>query len=105
MTAARQNQKRTAIVDFGSQPEADRKLVQAKDRRRCIASIQRSLQAPLVRAMPHSGGGDTSGDTIHGLREGRVPGWFGETRGLAPLPGALPKRSSRLDGAAAFPDA
>jgi hypothetical protein len=47
MSEPRQNQKRTAIVYFGSQQEDYLKLVQAENRREFMAFIQQPLQAQL----------------------------------------------------------
>ena len=80
MPEVRHNQKRTAIVYFGSQQEDYLKLVQTDDRSRFIEFIQRPLQAQLVLEMHNNGCADTSRYTVHGLRERRVQGWIGETR-------------------------
>jgi len=80
MPEARQNQKRTAIIYFGSQQEDYLKLVKDQDRRAFIDYIQRPLQEQLVPQMHHAECSDTSCYTVHGLRERRVEGWSGQTQ-------------------------
>lgn len=80
MPEARHNQKRTAVICFGSQQEDYLKLVAAENRREFIEFIQRPLQTQLVLEMHNNGCCDTSCYTVHGLRERRVQGWLGQNR-------------------------
>jgi UDP-N-acetylglucosamine transferase subunit ALG13 len=74
MSEDRHNQKRTAIVYFGSQQEDYLKLVQTDDRSALIQFIQRPLQEQLGNEMHHTDCSDPSRYTVHGLRQRRVQG-------------------------------
>jgi hypothetical protein len=80
MKKSQQNQKRTAIVYFGSQHEDYLKLLQSEDRSKYIEYIQAPLQQQLIPEMHHIGCSDTSQYTIHGLRERKVQFWMGQTQ-------------------------
>jgi len=105
MPEARQNQKRTAIIYFGSQQEDYLKLVKDQDRRAFIDYIQRPLQEQLVPQIHHAECSDTSCYTVHGLRERRVEGWSGQTQVDSHLSSAMPRLSSGLYGTTELSDA
>jgi hypothetical protein len=60
MKNSHQNQKRTAIVYFGSLQEDYLKLLQSEDRSSYIEYIQAPLQQQLIPAMHHDGCLETS---------------------------------------------